>query len=84
MNTQKVAITVPRDLIMIIDTISKEKGVSRSKFITSIIKEKILSEKKHKIKKAYNAIFSDKSIREEQKKTAGWFDGAGTESGQEW
>ena len=84
MNTQKVAITVPKDLIMIVDSISQERGISRSKFITSIIKEKILSERDRKIKTAYDNIFADESIRDEQHKTAKWFDGAGAETGQEW
>jgi len=54
MNTQKVAIIIPKDLIMIVDNISQERGISRSKFITSIIKEKILSERDHKIKTIYS------------------------------
>ncbi len=84
MNTQKVAITVPKDLIMMVDDISKKKGLSRSKFISLIIKEKILSERDKKIKAVYNSVFSDKSIRQEQQNTANWFDGAGSEKGQEW
>ena len=84
MNTQKVAITVPKDLIMIVDDISKESGMSRSKFISAIIKEKILSERNSKIKAAYDTVFSDESIRQEQQETAKWFDVSGTENGQEW
>lgn len=84
MNTQKVAITVPKDLIMIVDDISKERGISRSKFISAIIKEKILSERNSRIKAAYDTVFSDESIRQEQQETAKWFDVAGAEKGQEW
>ena len=84
MNTQKIAITVPKDLIMMVDDISKEKGVSRSKFISSVIREKILSERNDRIKTAYDNVFSDEAIKKEQQETAQWFNGAGIEKGQEW
>ena len=45
MSTQKVAITVPNELVAIIDGISKQKGMSRSKLISNILMEKILNEK---------------------------------------
>ena len=59
MNTQKVAITVPTELVAIIDDISRQKGISRSKLISNILKEKILNEKEKQIKTAYNRVFSD-------------------------
>ncbi len=45
MHTQKVAITLPVNLVKIIDDISKMSGVSRSKFISGILYEKVLEEK---------------------------------------
>ena len=84
MNTQKVAITVPADLVAIIDEISKEKGVSRSKYISTVLCEKVLSEKERHIKDSYNRIFSDDTIKKEQLETAIWFDGTGDRGGQEW
>jgi metal-responsive CopG/Arc/MetJ family transcriptional regulator len=32
MNTQKVAITIPKDLLEAVDAISSDRGISRSKF----------------------------------------------------
>jgi metal-responsive CopG/Arc/MetJ family transcriptional regulator len=84
MNTQKVAITIPADLIVMIDDISKQKGLSRSKYISTVLHEKVLSEKERQIKDSYNRIFSDDSIKKEQLQTAIWFDGTGTQGGQEW
>ena len=46
MHTQKIAITMPKDLVATINEISKKKGLSRSKFISAVLKEKIISEKK--------------------------------------
>jgi len=84
MNTQKVAITIPKKLVTMIDDISKKRGLSRSKFISTVLTEKLMSERNRHIKDAYDRIFSDKSIRKEQLNCAMWFEGLGTEEGQEW
>ena len=84
MNTQKVAITIPADLVVMIDDISKQKGLSRSKYISTVLREKVLSEKERQIKDSYNRVFSDDSIKKEQLQTAIWFDGTGYQGGQEW
>ena len=84
MNTQKVAITVPADLVIMIDDISKQLGLSRSKYISTVLREKVLSEKERHIKDTFNRVFSDDSIKKEQLQTAIWFDGTGNQGGQEW
>ena len=84
MNTQKVAITVPKDLIVLVDEISRAKGISRSKFISKTLREKILSEKDRQLRNAYDAVFSDNSIRKEQRDTSVWFEGTGNNEGQGW
>ena len=84
MNTQKVAITIPADLVVMIDDISKEMGLSRSKYISTVLREKVLSEKERQIKDSYDRVFSDDLIKKEQLQTAIWFDGTGNQGGQEW
>ncbi len=84
MNTQKVAITIPADLVIMIDDISKQLGLSRSKYISTVLREKVLSEKERQIKDSYNRVFSDDSIKKEQLQTAKWFDRTGNLGGQEW
>ena len=84
MGTQKVAITVPTELVSIIDDISKQEGISRSKLISNILMEKILNEKEKQIKAAYDRVFSDALILKEQIDTASWFEGTGSKKGQEW
>jgi metal-responsive CopG/Arc/MetJ family transcriptional regulator len=83
-NTQKVAITMPKNLVKIIDDISKINGISRSKFISKVLSEKILTEKKKDIRNAYDAIFSDDEICIEQLEISKWFATADTNDGQEW
>ncbi|MDO9528344.1 MAG: ribbon-helix-helix domain-containing protein [Syntrophales bacterium] len=84
MNTQKVAITVPADLIAMIDTITKQHGISRSKFISMVLREKLLDERNRHLKSVYDRVFSDNAIRKEQIETATWFEGSGSKEGQEW
>ena len=84
MNTQKVAITIPMNLVNIIDAISKKRGLSRSKFISILLEEKISEERDRSIKEAYDLIFSDESVCNEQLQTASWFEGSGNTEGQEW
>lgn len=84
MHTQKVAITIPKDLVAMIDDISKKKGLSRSKFISTLLREKLISERNRHIKDAYDLAFSDESLRKEQHNCARWFGGLGIEEGQEW
>lgn len=84
MRTEKVAITIPSDLISVIDDIRSRRGVSRSKFITLLLREKIMDEKAREIREAYDRVFSDESIVQEQLDTAAWFEGSGKDEGREW
>jgi hypothetical protein len=84
MSTQKVAITMPEDLIKDIDAISKTKGLSRSRYIASALVEKVADEKKGFLKEAYDRVFSDEKVRRDQIDAARWFVRVGSEGGQEW
>ena len=84
MRTEKVAITIPSDLVALIDGIRSKRGVSRSKFITLLLRQKILDEQALEIREAYDRVFSDDSIVKEQLDTAVWLEGSGREEGQEW
>jgi len=84
MNTQKVAITMPTDLVKVVDEVSRKKGLSRSKYISVVLRERLMADRKNQIREAYNRVFSDESIQKEQLETALWFDKAGAKEGQEW
>ena len=84
MHTQKVAISIPKELVTMIDDISKRKGLSRSKFISTLLREKLTSERNRLVKDAYDRVFSDQSVRKEQLDCSRWFEGLGNEAGQEW
>ena len=84
MNTQKIAISIPSDLLDIIDKTTEQRSMSRSKFISLLLREKLLEERNRQLKAEYDRVFSDNAICDEQLKTAMWFDGAGSREGQEW
>jgi metal-responsive CopG/Arc/MetJ family transcriptional regulator len=84
MHTQKIAITMPTDLVAVIDGISRLKGMSRSGFISAVLKEKIALEKEKQVKNEYDRIFSDETIQEEQLEWTRWFEQTGSREGQEW
>ena len=84
MRTEKIAITIPSDLVSMIDDIRSKRGVSRSKFITLLLREKIMDERAREIREAYDRVFSDESVVQEQLDTAAWFEGPGKDEGQEW
>ncbi len=84
MHTEKIAITIPSDLVSVIDEIRGKRGISRSKFITHILKEKIKDEQAREIREAYDKVFSDESVIKEQLETSSWFEGSGKDEGQEW
>jgi len=84
MNTQKVAITVPTDLVAMIDSIIKQLGISRSKFISTVLREKLLDERDRHLRDVYDRVFSAKEIREEQLETSIWLEGSNSKEGQKW
>ena len=84
MTTQKVAICMPEDLVKDIDLITKTKGLSRSRYIASALGAKVADEKRELLKQAYDRVFSDEKIQKEQIDSAKWFEGVGSEGGQEW
>ena len=84
MHTQKVAITIPKELVIMIDDISKKKGLSRSKYISTVLREKLIFERNRQIKDGYDLAFSDESIKKEQLDCVKWFEGLGMDEGQEW
>ncbi len=84
MNTSKVAITIPKDIIAVIDVLSKKTGLSRSRYISNVLREKVAEEEKDALKAKYNEVFSDDSIQKEQLEMSKWLEGSDVGEGQEW
>ena len=84
MTTVKVAITMPKELVREVDAVRKEEEISRSGYITRIVREAVRAERKERLKAAYDRVFSDPEIVKEQKEVALFFDNSGNNQGQEW
>ena len=84
MNTSKVAITIPKDIIAVIDVLSRKTGLSMSRYISNVLREKVAEEEKDALKAKYNEVFSDESIQKEQLEMSKWFEGIDVGEGQEW
>ncbi len=84
MNTQKVAITIPKDLVAVIDEICQPQGISRSRYISTVLREKIQEEQDRNLKEAYDRVFSDESVRKEQLETVKAFETMECDEGMEW
>lgn len=65
-NTRKVAMTIPADLLGEIDEMSRQRGVSRSRLISELLREKLVEEQNQSLRFAYDEVFSDETIRREQ------------------
>lgn len=84
MTTMKVAISMPEELVREVDVVSKEKNLSRSGYITGLVKRAVRAGRREKIKAAYDKVFSDPEIIAEQNKISLAYDHSGSDKGQEW
>jgi len=74
MPTQKIAITVPENLVDLVDQASRARGVSRSSYISEVLREKLAKEKDRLLREAYNRVFADEDLRRQQIDAAHWDD----------
>lgn len=65
-NTKKVAMTIPEDLLGEIDEMSRHRGVSRSRLISELLREKLVEVQNRSLRSAYDQVFSDEAICREQ------------------
>ena len=65
-NTKKVAMTIPEDLLGEIDEMSRHRGLSRSRLISELLREKLVEVQNRSLRSAYDQVFSDEAIRREQ------------------
>ena len=84
MATVKIAITMPKELVQEVDAARKIETITRSGYITRLVQKAVMVEKEARLKAAYDKIFSDPEIVEEQKNSTSLFDNTGNEKGQEW
>jgi metal-responsive CopG/Arc/MetJ family transcriptional regulator len=84
MRAKKVAISVPQDVIDDVDRAAAARHVTRSRFITDILRRVSRARRDSEITRRLNELFADESIAREQVETAEAFAHAGHEQGTEW
>jgi metal-responsive CopG/Arc/MetJ family transcriptional regulator len=78
MTTKKTAISVEAALLAEVDEAARERGESRSQFITRLLRLAVRSRRDAAITHALDEIFADASLAEEQERAADELDRSGT------
>ena len=83
MTTLKLAIRMPEELVREVEEARKEESMSRSSYITRLVRQEVRRERQAGLKANYDRIFADPEIAEEQLNITRAFDWAGNDQGQD-
>lgn len=84
MKAKKIAISVPADVIDEVDGAAKRRRVTRSAFITDILRRVARAKRDADITKQISDFFSDSEIAAEQSRTARDYRAVSSGIGTEW
>lgn len=84
MQTQKIAISVPKDLVAQLDSIGQRRGISRSRLISELLRSSLAEERSRQLRKEFDRVFADQKIRNEQIETSRWLEKAEPGGGEKW
>lgn len=68
MPSRKTAISVPEEILAEVDRAARERGESRSGFISRVLRLTVRARRDAEVTRRLNEIFSDESRREEQRR----------------
>jgi metal-responsive CopG/Arc/MetJ family transcriptional regulator len=77
---RKTAIAVPEDLLADVDKAAQQRGESRSRYITTVLRAAVRVRRDQEITRRLNALFADERADREQSKSAANLD----ELGSDW
>jgi metal-responsive CopG/Arc/MetJ family transcriptional regulator len=84
MRAKKIAISVPAEVIEEVDRAAEERRLTRSAFITDVLRRVARAKRDAEITEKINALFTDPEIVAEQKKAARDFRAVSSRIGTEW
>lgn len=85
MASRKTAIAVPEDLLADVDRAARQRGESRSRYITTVLRAAVRARRDEEITRRLNELFADEPSKEEQRRTAQALDDLGDEwTGERW
>ena len=83
MASAKIAITVPEDVLLEVDAAARERGESRSGFISRILRTALRARRDAGITRLLNDLFADERVVIEQERITREADSAGTDWSEE-
>ena len=85
MALHKTAIAVPRELLDAVDRAASERGESRSRYITRVLRAAVRARRDADITRRLNDLFADPAVADAQRRAATDLDSAGTDwSDERW
>ena len=79
MASRKTAIAVPEDLLAKVDEAARQRGESRSRYITVVLRAAVRARRDEEITRRLNELFAEERTKEEQKRSTQALDDAGTD-----
>ena len=67
---RKTAIAVPEEILEEVDRAARERGESRSRFISRVLRLAVRARRDAEVTRRLDALFGDESVREEQRREA--------------
>jgi len=80
MALRKTAIAVPEELLADVDKAAQQRGESRSRYITTVLRAAVGVRRDQEITRRLNELFADEQTRKDQGKSAANLD----ELGSDW
>lgn len=84
MPARKLAISVPEAVIRQVDRAAKERKVTRSAFISDVLRRIARARSNAEITRRLDELFADPEMVREQKRTAAAFRAIAPKNGTEW
>jgi metal-responsive CopG/Arc/MetJ family transcriptional regulator len=84
MAVRKLAISIPEDVVREVDAAAKKRGMTRSGFISDILRRIARARTDAEIARRVNEVFADPEVAREQSETARRFSRNAPERGAEW
>jgi metal-responsive CopG/Arc/MetJ family transcriptional regulator len=85
MSRAKIAITIPEETLEAVDAAARERGQSRSAFISRVLRAAVRARRDREITRRLDSLFLDESVASEQRRVAAELDSIGTDwSDEAW
>jgi hypothetical protein len=83
MSTAKIALSIPKDVLQEVDAAARERGESRSGFVSRVLRAAIQARSDAEVTRRLDELFRDPAIAAQQLLVADQLDSAGTNWGDE-